>query len=143
MSSGLDTQPSATAFDLEDLVAQAWRGYIRVPHFQRDFRWGRQDVARLFDSIAKGYPVGSLLLWVRPAPKQIVRLGELEIKAPEVDRSFWVVDGQQRVTSLANALHPDGGRDPRFALAYDLRSSQFTTYSTQNDPWVIPLHVLF
>ncbi|MFJ2216618.1 DUF262 domain-containing protein [Streptomyces sp. NPDC101062] len=143
MSSGLDTQPSATAFDLEDLVAQAWRGYVRVPHFQRDFRWGRQDVARLFDSIAKGYPVGSLLLWVRPAPKQIVRLGELEIEAPEVDRSFWVVDGQQRVTSLANALHPDGGRDPRFALAYDLRSSQFTTYSTQNDPWVIPLHVLF
>src|SRR6266542_990635 len=50
---GLDTQPSATTIDLEDLVTLAWDGYVRVPHFQRDFRWNREDVIRLFDSILK------------------------------------------------------------------------------------------
>src|SRR6476660_4223026 len=55
-SLGLDTQPSAVTYELDDLIIQAWVGGIRVPHFQRDFRWGSQDVIRLFDSIARGFP---------------------------------------------------------------------------------------
>ncbi|MFI5901266.1 DUF262 domain-containing protein [Streptomyces cyaneofuscatus] len=143
MRPGLDTQPSATTFDLEELVDRAWSGYVRVPHFQRDFRWTRADVARLFDSIVKGYPVGSLLLWVRPASKGKIHLGQLEIDAPQSDGAFWVVDGQQRVTSLANALHPASTHDSRFSLAYDLRTSQFTSQPAQIDPWIIPLPVIF
>jgi hypothetical protein len=143
MSRGLDTQPSATTIDLEDLVKLAWDGYVRVPHFQRDFRWNREDVIRLFDSILKGYPVGSLLLWVRPAPEQTVRLGALKISAPNTDRAFWVVDGQQRITSLANALHEAGAADPRFALAYDLRTEKFVPRPAMDDPRVIPLPVVF
>src|SRR5437867_3243552 len=84
-TAGLDTQPSASTYDLEDLVSQAWRGGIRVPHFQRDFRWGTEDVIRLFDSIVKGYPIGSLLLWVRRSPAARVTLGALEIDAPASD----------------------------------------------------------
>ncbi|MFF0307419.1 DUF262 domain-containing protein [Streptosporangium sp. NPDC004379] len=122
MSTGLETRPSATTYDVEKLVGMAWRGQIRVPHFQRDFRWGREDVIRLFDSIVKGYPVGSLLLWVRPATEQTLTLGTLRIDAPRMDQSLWVVDGQQRITSLANALHEEGARETRFALAYDLRT---------------------
>lgn len=105
MSTGLDMRVSATTYDLEDLVTDAWEGRIRVPHFQRDFRWTLQDVIRLFDSIVKGYPVGSLLLWVREADAQRIRLGALDIDAPQVQQALWVVDGQQRITSLANALH--------------------------------------
>jgi len=143
MSRGLDTQPSATTIDLEDLVKLVWDGYVRVPHFQRDFRWNRQDVTRLFDSILKGYPVGSLLLWVRPAPEQTIRLGSLRIPALHTDRAFWVVDGQQRITSLANALHEDGATDPRFALAYDLRAEKFTPRPAVDEPGTIPLPVVF
>ncbi|MGH8907619.1 MAG: DUF262 domain-containing protein [Egibacteraceae bacterium] len=109
MSTGLDMRVSATTYDLEDLVTEAWAGRIRVPHFQRDFRWTRRDVIRLFDSIVKGYPIGSLLLWVRPAEAQRIRLGALEIDAPRMEQALWVVDGQQRITSLANALHEGGG----------------------------------
>ncbi len=143
MRAGLDTRPSATTYDVEELVTQAWKGAIRVPHFQRDLRWGRQDVVRLFDSIVKGYPVGSLLLWVRPGPKQSVRLGALTIKAPHIPRAFWVVDGQQRITSLANALHEEGCAQPRFSLAYDLREGNFVPRPGQENPWLIPLPVLF
>lgn len=143
MSTGLDTRPSATTYDVEKLVGMAWRGQIRVPHFQRDFRWGREDVIRLFDSIVKGYPVGSLLLWVRPASKQKLTLGALRIEAPRLDQSLWVVDGQQRITSLANALHEDGARDSRFALSYDLRNARFVPRTSAEDPYVIPLPILF
>jgi Protein of unknown function DUF262 len=143
MSSGLETRLGATTLDLDDLVELAWSGHIRVPHFQRDFRWTRQDVIRLFDSIVKRYPVGSLLLWRRPAPAQRLMLGALRIDAPQVDQALWVVDGQQRVTSLANALHPDGARDPRFNLGYDVRDDRIVNRPVTDDPYVIPLPTLF
>ncbi|PZS40923.1 MAG: DUF262 domain-containing protein [Pseudonocardiales bacterium] len=143
MSSGLETRPGATTFGLDDLVELAWSGHIRVPHFQRDFRWTRQDVIRLFDSVVKRYPVGSLLLWRRPAPAQRVMLGALQINALRVDQALWVVDGQQRVTSLANALHPDGAQDPRFDLGYDVRGDRIVNRPGTDDPYVIPLPTLF
>lgn len=125
MSAGLDTRPRATTLDLEELTQLAWTGRIRVPHFQRPLRWQRVDVIRLFESIVLGYPVGSFLLWRRPAPEETLTLGALRIHGPELAESLWVVDGQQRIISLANALHPKGVEDPRFALAYDLESGQF------------------
>jgi Protein of unknown function DUF262 len=143
MSSGLETRLVATTLDLDDLVELAWSGNIRVPHFQRDFRWTRQDVIRLFDSVVKRYPVGGLLLWRRPAPAQRLTLGALQIDAPQVDQALWVVDGQQRVTSLANALHPDGAQDSRFNLGYDVRDDRIVNRPGIDDPYVIPLHTLF
>lgn len=143
MSSGLDTRSSAETFDVAELVKMAWRGQIRVPDFQRGFRWGREDVRRLLDSIVKGYPVGHLLLWVHDAPNQTLRLGALRLDAPAMKGARWVVDGQQRITSLANALHESGQADPRFAFAYDLRNERFVPRSASDNPLVLPLPVLF
>ncbi|GAA4241781.1 hypothetical protein GCM10022254_72030 [Actinomadura meridiana] len=142
MNASLDTRPVATMFDVETLVNQAWAGMIRVPHFQRDFRWHRSDVSKLFDSIVRGYPVGSLLLWRKPAVAKILTLGDLRIDAPQTQAALWVVDGQQRITSLANALHPDVS-DARFLLAYDLRARQFVPTPPVEEPTIIPLPVLF
>ncbi|MEV0417120.1 DUF262 domain-containing protein [Streptosporangium canum] len=142
-TAGLDTQPSAATYDLEDLIAQAWNGGIRVPHFQRDFRWGTQDVIRLFDSIVRGYPVGSLLLWVRRSAAQKITLGTLEIDAPASDSALWVVDGQQRITSLANALHPDGNRHAPFNIFYDLAKREFVSPPMPHASHLIPLPILF
>ncbi|ROT31844.1 DUF262 domain-containing protein [Micromonospora sp. HM5-17] len=139
----VDSQSRATTLDVEGLVNMAWAGKIRVPRFQRSFRWSWEDVRRLFDSIVQGYPIGSLLLWTRSAPAQRLQLGELRIDAPADSAAFWVVDGQQRITSLANALHPEGRKDRRFALAYDLRTETFVRTPAGKDPLVIPLPVLF
>lgn len=142
-AAGLDTQPSATTYDLEDLVDLAWSGAVRVPHFQRDFRWGSRDVIRLFDSIVKGYPIGSLLLWVRRSPSQSIVLGRLSFDAPATDRALWVVDGQQRLTSLANALHPEGSQHAPFDVSYDLADRRFVTSPRSTDPRYIPIPILF
>lgn len=143
MTTSVDTRTGARAIPLDDLIKLAWSGQIRVPYFQRDFKWGRGDVIALMDSIHRGYPVGSLLLWERAAEPQQVTLGALTIDAPRLDRALWVVDGQQRVTSLANVVHPDGRHNPTFALGYDLRADRIVPLPAADDPFIVPLPVIF
>jgi hypothetical protein len=143
MSGGLDTRPTATTLDVERLARWAWEGRIRIPHFQRPLRWQRDDVIKLFDSIVRGYPVGSLLLWHRPAPNETLQLGSLRIDAPKTPDALWVVDGQQRIISLANALHPDGQSDERFKISYHLRKKVFVPTPRETEGAVIPLPVIF
>src|SRR6266540_3193737 len=94
----------AARYKIEQLLDFVRRGYIRIPRFQRGLRWTSTDVERLFDSIYRGFPVGTLLFWQRPANADTVEIGPVTIKAPTLSDALWVVDGQQRITSLAAAL---------------------------------------
>lgn len=140
---GLEAQPTATTYELGDLVPLAWSGRVRVPHFQRDFRWQSPDVLRLFDSIVKGYPIGNLLLWVRRQQAEDFTLGRLKLTAPQHDESLWVVDGQQRLTSLANALSPEGHPFKPFNVYYDLVVKEFIESPKSPEQHHIALPVLF
>jgi hypothetical protein len=133
---------NAETFALEDLVDEVLSGHVRIPDFQRSFRWQWEDVKRLMDSIVRGYPIGSLLLWARPAQEEELTIGALRISAPRQDEARWVVDGQQRLTSLANALNDAGSNDPRFAIAYDLSNQEFVKPVDQK-PHVIGLPTVF
>lgn len=137
------SQPAATTFSVVDLVSAALKGQMRIPEFQRPLRWQWEDVKRLFDSIAKGYPIGNLLLWKRLAPAGTVRLGGLCFESEEFKDGWWVVDGQQRLTSLANVLSDDGALDERFGLAYDLLRNDFVRPSREENGHIIPLPILF
>ncbi|WP_220098545.1 DUF262 domain-containing protein [Mycolicibacterium duvalii] len=143
MTSSLGTTPTAKVYEVEEIVNLVRAGEIRIPEFQRPFRWGIEDARRLFDSILRGYPLGSLLLWERPAEEARIRLGALQIEAPKLDRALWVVDGQQRVTTLANALSPDASHDDRFALSLNLATQQFVSTTADHRATVVPLPVLF
>lgn len=136
------TKPNAATYQLEDIVGEVLAGRVRIPDFQREFRWQWDDVRRLFDSIVRGYPIGSLLLWSRRAKMETIKLGALTIDAPEIEEALWVVDGQQRLTSLASSLNDEGVADPRFAIAYDLSSENFTK-PTEQRPHIVPLPVIF
>ncbi|MFF2556497.1 DUF262 domain-containing protein [Nocardia sp. NPDC058058] len=142
MTMSLGTTPTARVFEVEELVAMVYDGKIRIPEFQRPFRWGLEDARRLFDSIMRGYPLGSLLLWARPAGAARISVGALRIDAPAMDHALWVVDGQQRVTTLANALSVDSPHDERFALSLDLITREILpTVSARS--LSIPLPTLF
>jgi Protein of unknown function DUF262 len=112
----------------EDLVRDVQRGLVRIPQFQRNFKWEATDILSLFDSILAGYPIGNLLLWQRPAPAAKVQIGPLSVSAPALDAALWVVDGQQRITSLVGALtSAHNASDPRFRVHLDLESGKFHT----------------
>jgi Protein of unknown function DUF262 len=134
------TKPAVDRVRPAELVDLAMSGRIRIPPFQRPFRWDGFDVERLFDSIYRGYPIGNLLMWERRGQKVVVQLGPLAIDAPEVPDALWVVDGQQRVTSLVGTLAlPDDAPDPRFRVFFDLRLRKFVSAGRReqvSDSWL-------
>jgi Protein of unknown function DUF262 len=124
MSSALHKRPDATTYAIEDLVPMARRGTFRVPPLQRPFRWKVAHVRDLFDSIYRGFPIGTLLLWKKPAAAGHVQFGPLEtpidVEAEAQTDALWIVDGQQRVSSLLGVLAPSTEPAGVFRLFFDL-----------------------
>lgn len=101
-------RPVADTKSVRELVELVMRGRVRVPVYQRDLQWTADDVLSLFDSIYRGYPVGSLLFHRHAAPARLLELGPLKIHATEQSAALDVVDGQQRLVALAASLmRPD------------------------------------
>lgn len=100
----LNLQAKTENFSVENLIKEVTRGQVRIPQFQRPLRWEAKDVVALFDSIYKGYPIGSLLLSIAKGEAEEVTIGPIKITAPEVSSALWVVDGQQRITALTSVL---------------------------------------
>ena len=48
---------------VSDLLEAVSSGEVRVPRFQRPYVWTRKTMLQLFDSVLRGYPIGSLLIW--------------------------------------------------------------------------------
>jgi hypothetical protein len=133
-----DPQPSVDRID--DLARRILRGDILLPKFQRSFVWERSQILMLLDSVAKGFPIGSVLLWQsRQELRSENRIADLNIDLPRPDYPVnYLLDGQQRLSAICGAMFWNGG-DPnsRWNIAYDLRAAKFLHLDTLEDP---PLH---
>ena len=136
-------QPKHETFRLSELRDLVATGRVRIPDFQRSFRWTNQDVVALFDSLHHGYPIGNLLMWKREAPAQRLTVGSIDIDAPQRPDALWLVDGQQRVTSIINAMDAGSQRDARFAVGYDLENACVVSTLGRHSRAVMPLFRLF
>ncbi|MCF7500805.1 DUF262 domain-containing protein [Pseudoalteromonas sp. L1] len=88
------------------LLADIEKGLIKIPQFQRDYVWSKDRAAGLIDSILKGYPIGTFITWKTKEALRVVKdLGGVELPpVPDGDFAEYVLDGQQRMTSLFCAL---------------------------------------
>jgi len=88
---------------------EAEGGGFWLPNIQRPFVWNEEQIARLFDSIMREYPISTLLVWkTKEAVKhrKFIENYRRDIKltdfyVPDNTRSkMMVLDGQQRLQSL-------------------------------------------
>lgn len=86
------------------------RGQYQIPTFQRDVVWDRDRVKRLWDSIYKFYPLGSILVWRTETRLQNHREigGHLLHDEPSGSEYHYLLDGQQRTTALLTSMY--GGK---------------------------------
>ena len=90
-----------SGYTLNFLTEDIKRGNIALPDIQRPFVWRDAQVRDLFDSMYRGYPVGTLMFWETGA-----EVGTKPVGGHEQDRiaKLLIVDGQQRLTSLFAVL---------------------------------------
>ena len=137
----LAQRPEGVRLTVQELLERVRSGRIRIPAFQRPMRWGQNDHQLLLDSVLRGFPAGVVLFWRRPAPPARVVLGPWSAEVASNPDAWWVVDGQQRITSLTGTLlHPDPLQPASpFAFYYDLVREEFvhaTPVSTERPEWV-------
>jgi hypothetical protein len=85
------------------LVGMIEKGQIRLPEMQRKFVWKATKVRDLLDSLYRGYPSGTILMW---EPDETVALTSFSIKTDDKSafKPMLLLDGQQRLTSLSSVL---------------------------------------
>jgi hypothetical protein len=98
--------PEPKNLPYKTLLADIEKGLIKIPQFQRDYVWNIERAANLIDSILKGYPIGTFITWKTKESLRVVKnLGNVTLPpVPEGDFAEYVLDGQQRLTSLFCAL---------------------------------------
>jgi len=84
-----------------------------LPNIQRPFVWKEDQIERLFDSILRDYPIGTLLVWKTNSNikrrkfvdnyKADIKLSDFYIP-PDESLKMLVLDGQQRLQSLIIGL---------------------------------------
>lgn len=124
-------------------------GEIRIPAFQRAYVWQKDQIISLLDSIYKGYPVGSILLWqvqqplLKLASPNDTNFPELELKFP----TSYVLDGLQRLTTLYSVFHfsPEMYNKELFEIYFDVRSKKFTykEFEDVDNSLIVPLNKIF
>lgn len=85
------------------LVDMYKRGELRLPEIQRHYVWRATRVRDLLDSLYRGYPSGSILMWEtdEPVPTRDFAIAQ---EATAFAGRKLLLDGQQRLTSLTAVL---------------------------------------
>lgn len=98
--------PEPQSMPYHNLINEIVKGNIKIPQFQRNFVWTKEKSAKLLDSIFRGYPIGTFILWkTKESLRSIRNLGSVALPpTPHGDYIQYVLDGQQRLTSLFAAI---------------------------------------
>lgn len=88
---------------ISTLVDMYRRGELRLPEIQRHYVWRGTQVRDLFDSLYRGYPSGSILMWETDEPVPTRDFAVAQETTAFAGRKL-LLDGQQRLTSLTAVL---------------------------------------
>jgi uncharacterized protein with ParB-like and HNH nuclease domain len=133
-------------FLLGQLLKKVKAGHFLIPQFQRDFTWKEGQTRLLVDSIARNYPIGSLLILGKnddvplksrkldaTYPPKLEDSDEAECFDEPTAESFYVLDGQQRLTSIARVFldaHPNRN------YYFDLKK-MFEVFDSEDSGWIV------
>lgn len=108
-------------YTLNSYLKDTTQGKIQLPDFQRGYKWDDERIRQLLITILRGHPLGVVMMLetgnakvrFKPRPVEGVSL------ADRTEPDKLLLDGQQRLTSLTQALTGEGvvnTKDPRGKL---------------------------
>jgi hypothetical protein len=121
---------------IEEMVKLLSEDKFLIPTFQREFVWEPTSVLKLWDSMFRFYPIGSILYWETDSYLHTHRKlgGFLFPHDEDTVRKFkewkYILDGQQRCTSLLVCMLGGKGRvedneEFDYTLYFDATTAEF------------------
>ena len=110
-----------------ELLQMAQSGELQLPDFQRPYRWDDERIRSLLVTILRGHPMGVIMTLqtggenIRFKPRPITGVTNTALEEPEL----LLLDGQQRLTSMVQALSGDGVVDTEDSRRHKLRRRYF------------------
>lgn len=98
-------------YSVSELLARAADGRLQLPDFQRPYRWDDERIRSLLVTVLRGHPMGVIMTLetggkdVRFKPRPLTGV---DPDLGEVEPELLLLDGQQRMTSMFQALTGDG-----------------------------------
>ncbi|WP_295664573.1 DUF262 domain-containing protein [uncultured Mucilaginibacter sp.] len=103
--------------NLTTVIDSIYNGDYQLPEFQRDYVWKDTNIKSLFESVLSAHPIGTILIleldkeqpllaWtnfseILPAENRQMVYNKEDKNPPD----YLILDGQQRLTSLAHITH--------------------------------------
>lgn len=130
VSGWFDGQSRVETVSLRDLLGAAKAGAVGLPMFQRGQVWNAGKIAYLWDSLLKGYPIGSLML---------VKDQKGKLQRGDGSHSWLLLDGQQRYSaiSLGHQDQLDKHSRPERRLWIDLKHFLETQKNSGSSPFYL------
>lgn len=134
--SNLQRDIGSEPLKITDVINYLRKDEFLIPTFQRDFVWKPENIRKLWDSIYRFYPIGSLLYWETDSYLHTHRkLGGFVFPHDEdTVKKFkewkYILDGQQRATSLLISFLGGKGRvedneDFDYTMLFDATRGEF------------------
>ena len=122
-------QSETTTKPLRDLVQRFNSGEILLPQFQRDYVWRPSKIRNLLDSLFRELPVGGFYLWQPSGGLADPKQKKFERQLLAGPSAAYLIDGQQRLTSLEAAfglfaVEDKGGAELRCYLDLSIQEDE-------------------
>lgn len=118
-----------TPVTVEDILSGIHQKRYLLPAIQREFVWNQNQIRRLVDSLMRGYPIGSFLLWEVKATTAgqytfydfLTDFHERDhpyaakATVPTGQATIAILDGQQRLTALNIAIYGSHSEKRKYA----------------------------
>jgi hypothetical protein len=118
-----------TPVTVQEILSGIHEKRYLLPAIQREFVWDQNQIRRVMDSLMRGYPIGSFLLWrVEPSTASQYTFYDFLTNYHERDHPYAtkatvpagqgttaILDGQQRLTSLNIAMYGSHAEKKKYA----------------------------
>lgn len=130
-------------WNLQRVFQELERGNLRIPRFQRAYVWERSKIVKLLNSISMSYPIGSFFLWETDTSMEAFGRDITEFgfpKKPQGNYFMFILDGQQRITSLYVSLMGKTLNEVDYStICYNLDSKKFKLPQLKTEQHNIPV----
>lgn len=109
------TSFDSTKTPLHELLQNAHIGKLQLPDFQRGWIWDDERIRSLLASVSVSFPIGAVMLLATGGDVQFKPrpLAGTSIDLAEIEPETLILDGQQRLTALYQALQSQTVVDTR------------------------------